>query len=213
MYKVVSSSSDGNAVIYLNKVMVDCGVPFKKLAGLYKDLSVILLTHQHGDHIKPDTLRKISINHPNIKFVCPEYLLFKVRPVVKRHQIVVVEVGKVYQIGNITFSPVRLYHNVENVGYRIMVDNIKILHATDTCTLDGIVAKNYDLYAIEFNWDEETIQDYIDEKKQKGIYAYEEEAILNHLSWQKAQAFYESQKGAKSQLLKLHISSRYEGKI
>lgn len=211
MYKIISSGSNGNAVIYLNKIMVDCGVPFKKLTGLYKDLSVVLLTHEHGDHIKQDTLRKLSINHPNLKVVCPEYLLFKVKPVVKRHQIVVAEIGKVYQVGNITFSPVKLYHNVPNVGYRIMMDNIKILHATDTCTLDGIIAKNYNLYGLEFNYDEETIQDVINEKREKGIFVYEEEAILNHLSWQKAQAFYDSQKGSKSQLLKLHISSRYEG--
>lgn len=213
MYKIISSGSDGNAVIYQDKVMVDCGVSFRSLAGHYLRLRVVLLTHEHGDHFNSTTIRKLGINNPNVIFAAPEYLISKLKTVVRQSQIMQVEVGQVYKIEDITISPIHLYHNVPNVGYRIMINGKKILHATDTHTLEGISAKQYDLYALEYNWDETTIQEFINEKKKQGIFAYEEDAIKNHLSFQKSLAFYEANKGENSEMVKLHISSRYEGLI
>ena len=40
-----------------------------------------------------------------------------------------------------------------NVGYRVLFDNYKVFYATDTRTLDGISARNYDLYLVEGNYD------------------------------------------------------------
>lgn len=197
-------------MIYFNKVLVDCGVSFKTIAGLHKQLSAILLTHEHGDHIKGDTIRKIAIANPSVKIFTPEYMVHKVKPFVKSYQIQVIEIGKVYHHDGITFSPVQLYHNVPNIGWRIMKDNFKIIHATDTVTLEGISAKGYDLYSLEFNFDAETIDQVIHEKEMLGVYVYEREAKLNHLSWQKAQEFFETNRNEKSELVKLHISSRYK---
>ena len=45
-----------------------------------------------------------------------------------------------------SFQPIRLYHDVKNYGLRIFYEKEKIIYITDTKTVEGIVAKDYDLY-------------------------------------------------------------------
>ncbi len=45
---VIKSGSSGNAVQVNSFVLVDCGVSFKTLKDVYKDLKIVLLTHIHS---------------------------------------------------------------------------------------------------------------------------------------------------------------------
>lgn len=47
-YNIVSSGSQGNAVILDDFVMVDCGVPYKQIAPYVPQLKLVLLTHIHS---------------------------------------------------------------------------------------------------------------------------------------------------------------------
>jgi hypothetical protein len=44
-YDIISSSSNGNAIIFNDFLMIDCGVPYSKIKKYLKTLKVILLTH------------------------------------------------------------------------------------------------------------------------------------------------------------------------
>lgn len=44
-YNIISSSSDGNAILINDKVLIDCGVSYTKLKPFVKEIRVILLTH------------------------------------------------------------------------------------------------------------------------------------------------------------------------
>ena len=88
--------------------------------------------------------------------------------------------------------------------------NFRIIHATDTAHLDGIHARQYDVYAIEFNYDEEEYSQIVEEKRSKGEYCYEEGAMNSHLSFQQAQEFIRQQAREDSIIIKLHMSSRYK---
>lgn len=46
--EIVQTGSDGNAVIINDNILIDCGVPFKKLEPYAKQLRLVLLTHVHG---------------------------------------------------------------------------------------------------------------------------------------------------------------------
>lgn len=208
IFNVLSSSSKGNAIIYHDEVLVDCGVSFKMLKPHYKSLRLVLLTHAHGDHFKESTITRLAKERPTLIFMCGIHLIDKLKAAGVKN-IHVVEETKSYQVGKYIISPIKLYHNVENYGYRIFKEQHKIIHATDTVTLEGITAKNYDLYAIEFNFDEDTIQDIIDAKKEKGEFSYEMDATQNHLSFQRAEKFIQENKGERGEVIKLHISSRY----
>lgn len=79
-------------------------------------------------------------------------------------------------------SPIKLYHNVENCGYRLFVGQEKAIYATDTGHMRGITAKGYDLYMIESNYDEDDLEQRIREKTAAGQYCYELNVAERHLS-------------------------------
>lgn len=203
MYEVIQTGSEGNAIIYLDNILVDCGVSFKAIQDHIENVYLVLLTHEHGDHLKLSTIKRLAFERPSIRFGCGEFLKDKLKDV---PNVDIYEAGKIYDYGAFQISPVVLYHDVPNFGYRIFKDGKKIFHATDTYTLDGISAKDYDLYAIETNYDEDTIWKIIQYKESLGQYAHQRGSINSHLSKQQAQAFILKNAGKEFEHLMLHQS-------
>ena len=206
MYKVISSGSNGNALLYHNSILVDCGVSFSQIKDLKKDIRLVLLTHEHSDHINLSTLKKLQRERPTMRIGCCQWLSEKLSEL---NNIDIYEIGKIYKYGAFEISPVKLYHDVPNCGYRIFKDDFKIFHATDTGHLEGITAKNYDLYAIEHNYDEEKLNNAKEISHQKGIYTHAFGSEKTHLSWQQAQDFIKLNRKEKSEILELHKSQSF----
>ena len=205
--KVISSGSEGNAVIYNNAIMVDCGVSLKALQEVKCSLKIVLLTHKHGDHLKLRTLQRLQAERPTLRVACGNFLLEELPCI---NNIDVLQVGKIYDYGAFKVSPVKLYHDVPNFGWRIFLPNgQKIFHATDTVHLEGITAKGYDLYAIEHNYCEEYIQQAIEEARANGEYTHAYGNINTHLSIQQARAFLEANRKESSEVLELHKSRSF----
>ena len=205
--QVISSGSEGNAVIYNNAIMVDCGVSLKALQEVKRSLKIVLLTHKHSDHLKIRTLQRLQAERPTLRVACGDFLLEEL-PCIKN--IDVLQVGKIYDYGAFKVSPIKLYHDVPNFGWRIFLPNgQKIFHATDTVHLEGITAKGYDLYAIEHNYCEEYIQQAIEEAHAKGEYTHAYGNINTHLSIQQARAFIEANRKESSEILELHKSRSF----
>lgn len=205
--QVISSGSEGNAVIYDNAIMVDCGVSLKALNDVKRSLKIILLTHKHGDHLKLRTLQRLQSERPTLRIACADFLLERLEGL---NNIDILQVGRLYDYGAFKVSPVKLYHDVPNVGWRIFLNNgQKIFHATDTAHLEGITAKGYDLYAIEHNYCEEYIQQSIEEAHAKGEYTHAYGNINTHLSIQQARAFIEANRKESSEVLELHKSRSF----
>ena len=205
--KVISSGSEGNAVIYNNAIMVDCGVSLKALEAVKRSLNIVLLTHKHSDHLKLRTLQRLQAERPTLRVACGDFLLEEL-PCIKN--IDVLQVGKIYDYGAFKVSPIKLYHDVPNFGWRIFLPNgQKIFHATDTVHLEGITAKGYDLYAIEHNYCEEYIQQAIEEARANGEYTHAYGNINTHLSIQQARAFIEKNRKESSEVLELHKSRSF----
>lgn len=47
-YEIISSGSQGNAVVINKNILIDVGVSFKALKNVYKDLKLVLLSHIHS---------------------------------------------------------------------------------------------------------------------------------------------------------------------
>nr|DAV15436.1 MAG TPA: YycJ-like MBL-fold protein [Caudoviricetes sp.] len=205
--RVINSGSEGNAVIYNNAIMVDCGVTLKALQEVKRSLKIVLLTHKHSDHLKIRTLQRLQAERPTLRVACGDFLLEEL-PCIKN--IDVLQVGMLYDYGAFKVSPVKLYHDVPNIGWRIFLNNgQKIFHATDTAHLEGITAKGYDLYAIEHNYCEEYIQQAIEEARANGEYTHAYGNINTHLSIQQARAFIETNRKGSSEVLELHKSRSF----
>lgn len=204
MYKVLATGSKGNAVLYHNSILVDCGVPFSYIKPHLYTLQIVLLTHEHHDHINEGTIRRLAQERPLLRFGCCEWLAPQLEGL---RNVDVYKPGVVYNYGTFSVSPIILYHDVPNCGYRIFKGETKILHATDTAHLEGITAQGYDLYAIEHNYDEETVYDVIAAKEARGEFAHQRGAINSHLSEQAARDFIYKNRGEHSQVLRLHETS------
>lgn len=204
MYNIISSCSDGNSIIYFDSIMVDCGVPFSSIKEYVDKIQIVLLTHIHGDHFNISTIRRLAFERPSLRFGCGEFLAEQLQGI---RNVDVYEPGKLYDYGQFKISPVILYHDVKNFGYRIFKDDKKLFHATDTFTLDGITAKGYDLYAIEANYDEDIVWDIIRSKEARGEYAHQRGSINSHLSRQQAQSFILGNAGSKYEFIMLHQSN------
>ena len=206
-YRVIGSNSKGNAIIYDNKFMVDCGVPYNRIKPYIKDLEYVFLTHRHNDHFNLSTIS--SLHSKGIKFVCGEWL----KESLNRMGIepTIVDLNKWYDFGIIRASAFKLYHDVENCGWRLNIDNKKIFHATDTGTLEGISAKGYQLYSIEANYDEEVMKLKVAEQLENGEFAHGIRSQETHLSIQQANDFIKENATDYCEVIELHKSNTYGG--
>lgn len=204
---IASGSKPGNCVTYLGgRVMVDCGTTIKKLNGQIDNLELVIITHEHTDHIGKrnkdgvagSAFRHIISNKPSVMFVFAPYL----EAVAKEMGITnytVVEPGVVVNINGffIKLDPVR--HNVPNVGVHIgslekkgikLVDRMfKIFHCTDMGSYEGITAHNYDVYGLEANYDEEEVKELIKADLEKEGWSHRERSLVDHISIQETQRF------------------------
>lgn len=204
-YNIISSCSKGNAIILKDIILIDCGVSFKQLEKKYKKLKLVLLTHIHRDHFNKSTIKRLSEERPTLRFACCEWLFDElIKCGVSRNNIDVLEIGKKYDYKVVKISPIKLYHDVPQCGYRILFNDYKVIYCTDTRTLDGISANNYDLYLIEANYEEKEMQERIKRKKEEYKFTYEVRAKNNHLSKEKADEFLLKNMGENSKYIYMH---------
>lgn len=204
-YNIISTGSQGNAVVINDIVLCDCGVSYKALKDVYRQLNLILLTHEHGDHINKTTIKRLAKERPVLRFGCCKWLVPKLLDCnVSERNIDVYEVGKIYDYGAFKVSPIMLYHNVPNCGYRVFIGKEKAIYATDTGHLDGITAKDYSLYLIEANYTEDDLERRIIEKTTAGQYCYELNVASRHLSKEQADEWLIKNMGANGRYEYLH---------
>jgi len=206
-YKIIQSNSKGNAVLIEN-ILIDCGVPFKKINEAI-DLSkveVVLITHQHGDHLNIRTLKAIMKKNKKIRVYANKSVAHMLtHPDIltssEMQRSYFLGLGYTLISGHMNIEPVKLYHDVENYGWRIETlytqNNYSIFYATDTHTLEGIEAKDYDYYFIETNYTEENLN------------SFDRDRVVNvHLSKEQAHNFFITNKKESSVLIPLHKSER-----
>lgn len=211
-YHIISTGSQGNAVVVNETVLIDCGIPFKVLEPHYRRLKLVLLTHIHSDHFRASTLRKLAQERPTLRFACCRWLVEPlVAAGVPAGNIDLLEPGIMYGYGICNVIPIYLTHNVPNCGYKIHFLRGKVFYATDTNNLNGIVARHYDLYMIEANYEDEVIREKIAAKREAGEYAYELRAMRNHLSKAKCDDFIYRNIGPGGEYVYLHCHVDKEG--
>lgn len=204
IYNVIQSGSKGNCEIAFTSIMIDIGVPFTAIKPHLYDVQIVLISHEHfSDHFNISTLKRLQFERPSLrigvgKWMLPHLVGFK--------NIDVYDLNKWYDYGEFRISIGTLYHDVKNCFYRLEKNGYKIFRATDTFTLDGITAKDYDLLCIEHNYSEEIVNEIINRKKKLGEFCYQEGAINTHLSEDRALDFIFKNRKETTQIIRLHES-------
>lgn len=202
MHKIIATGSTGNCVMYAG-IMVDIGVPYSKIEPYINDIQIVLLSHVHQDHINISTLKRLQFEKPGIRIGCGKHMMNLLDGL---RNIDVFEVGQVYDYGLFKISPVRLYHDVENIGFRLFFGDFKVFHATDTSHLIGITAKDYDIYGLEHNYNHEKAMKIIADYRAQGKFCHLEGSMNSHLSEEQAGDFLYKNAKPDSIILRLHES-------
>lgn len=204
-YKIISSCSTGNATIIRDIILIDCGVTFKKLEKYYKQLKIVLLTHVHQDHFNRSTIKRLAQERPTLRFACCEWLLQPLLECgVERRNIDILQIGTKYDYKPFKIVAIKLYHDVNQCGYRILFDDYKVIYMTDTKTIEGISAKNYDLYLVEANYKENELEERIKQKQLQGDFTYEWRVKDTHLSEEQCVEFLLNNMGKNSEYVFMH---------
>lgn len=220
---VISTGSGGNAVRIGpgGRLLVDCGVSYKRIEPFKDDLELVFLTHRHSDHFKESTVRRLAQERPGVRWAMGEHMLPLADGVLPPRCIDVLRpdiwVRYKTMYGCVVICPVSLQHDVPNFGYHIIFQGecdwkYRVFYATDTGTLDGIAAKGYDLYLIEANHTEEDLRAREAEKLAAGVFSYEARAAFTHLSQERAEAWLAKNAGKNSRVVWLHQHTEREGR-
>ena len=204
-YNIIATGSDGNAVVINDCILIDCGVPLKALRNVRKSLKIVLLTHIHSDHFNRTTIRRLAQERPTLRFACCYWLVSElVKCGVSARNIDSLAYGCWYDYKLFSISPIKLYHDVPNCGWRIYVGGEKAVYFTDTATVQGITAKNYDLYLVEANYSEDEIQERIKAKEASGQFVYEYRVLKTHLSKEECDRWLLENIGENSEYVYIH---------
>ncbi len=199
-YEIIQSGSDGNCTIIEDHILADIGVPWYKIGPHSKDITLVLCTHQHGDHFNRRTVRTLARVRPLVRWACGEWMVEHLRAAgVDKRNIDVLDMGRWYryQIGDrligakeILVSPFETQHDVRNCGWKIYKDfENSIFYATDLGTLQGIEGRGFQTYLLEANYTEADLERRLAEKLEAGEFAHETRVAENHLSWEEASAW------------------------
>lgn len=211
-YNIISTGSKGNAVVINDHILIDCGVPFKALEGVKKDLRLVLLTHIHSDHFNPRTVRALAKERPFLRWGCCEWMVGPLLEagvdkrridVISPHGYKDISDAALYK-GLACVRPEFIPHNVPNCAWHIFDGKEHLFYATDTGTLDGIEARGYDLYMVEANHTRAELEARMEAKRAAGEFSYEWAAAQNHLSREQAEDWLYQQMGPNSRYVFLH---------
>ncbi len=205
-YDILATGSSGNAIFLDCGILLDCGVPYQKLKHIAHKIKLILLTHEHGDHLKPSTLKRLLTEYPKILVSCGAFLLAKLQDICPLKKVRIHPLHTLFSWGNtgIKTQTFPLYHDVENIGYCVWVKGKSLCYATDTVSMGNNHIPNCDYYLIEGNYKEAEIREKMMEKMKNGQYIYEHRVLKTHLSQEKAMAWLAEMMGAHSRYELIH---------
>lgn len=203
---VIATGSTGNAVLLDGGILMDCGVSYKLLAPHMRNIRLILLTHEHGDHLKPSTVLRIHKERPTLRFGCGPWLASHLLVAgVAPQNIDILHPGQRYSYGDqLQVQSVNLAHDVPNCGWMLWIGGETALYATDTGSMDGVSAPGFDLYMIEANYTEQDLAERVQRKLETGEYIYETRAASIHLSRESADLWLAENAGPNSKVVYLH---------
>ena len=204
-FEVLATGSTGNCTIIENQIALDIGISYKKLGAYSKKLKLVFISHCHSDHFNKTTVKILARERPTLRFCVGDFLVKNlIECGVSPNNIDILQLGKRLNYKLFSLQPILLYHDVMNFGLRLFINGHKILYATDTNTLEGIVAKDYDLYLVEGNYSEDEIDQRIKEKIENDGFVYEFRAKNNHLSIEQCNNFLIENMGNKSSYIYMH---------
>jgi len=167
----LASSSSGNCTIISHKdthLLIDAGISLRRMREGLKcldlspnDLTGVLVTHEHSDHIGGIEMLIKYHKTPVFASCGSGYGICCTLPAADPF-VNCFEAGILFELGDITVSSFRTPHDaIESVGYRLSAGGMTLVYATDLGSLTNEVleaASGADIAIIESNHDKEMLK-------------------------------------------------------
>lgn len=209
-YEIIGSSSKGNCIIVEDILMLDCGVSYSKVKKYLSKVKLIFISHAHQDHLNKTCIKQIAYNFPTIKFLTGSVDIIEILKFdceVNSKNILYIIHKKWYDIGIMKVKLELLIHDIWNYALKWEYKGKLGIYAVDTERIDHIKAKNYDLYLIESNYNEELLQEHINNCEDTNLLYYLNRVPKTHLSDRQCNDFLIENMGENSVYEKIHKSS------
>lgn len=216
-FEILQTGSDGNCTVVEDQIAIDMGVTQKIIEPYIDKLRLVLLTHQHGDHFRPSTVRALARARPALFWACCEWMvphLLAAGVPARNINIHGLGVWMNYrpQI-DVMVCPIPTHHNVPNCAWKLWrssKDNL--FYATDLGDMDGIEAKGYQTYLLEANHTKAEIEADVRAAQERGEYSYRIKAAENHLSEEQAIEWLLQNQGPDSVWIPMHQHKDTKGR-
>lgn len=160
----------------------------------------------------PTTVKQIAYNYPTIKFMTGSEIVVKklYECGVDKKNIFYLKPSVWYNLGMFQCKLEPLTHDTPNYALKVKYREQKVIYIVDTANVDNIIAKGYDLYLIENNYQEDILKKHLEEaienNDENKIY-YLKRTMNTHLSKQKCDSFLIENMGNNSVYEYVHISN------
>lgn len=158
----------------------------------------------------PSTIKMITYNKPTIKIITGSFEVANIlinQCKVSKKNIYLLKPQKWYDIGMCKIKLDELVHDTPNYALHINYKNKKILYVVDTNSVKHIKAKDYDLYLVENNYQEDIIEKHILECDNEDKLYYLNRVKYTHLSKSKCDEFLINNMGKNSHFQYVHLSN------
>ena len=165
-------------------------------------------------------MQQISYNYPTIKFLTGSEEVVKklvdcnvnikniyILPSKRDYSYFDSYNTKWYDLGLLKVQLQGLYHDTPNYALKWELNGKKGIYIVDTSSVDHIKAKNYDLYLIENNYQEELLKKHIEECEDENMLYYLKRVPNTHLSSEQANSFLIENMGENSRFEYIHQSN------
>ena len=170
---------------------------------------MIFISHVHKDHINSTTIKSIRYNFPNVKFLCgSSYVVEKLvkDSYVPLRNIYVLKTNRWFDLGIMKVKLENLVHDTPNYLLKFEIKKKKGIYIVDTANVNGIKAKDYDLFLIESNYKKDILEFHIENCENQDELFYLNRVPRTHLSFESANSFLIENMKSSSQFEYIHKS-------
>lgn len=223
--EIIASGSSGNCVILGGHVMIDCGVPVKRIEPLLRRIGWLFITHRHLDHVNPAVIDWLAARRPRLftasrirvtedvrRFLVGRCkpatvgLLRSLEPVVAGEPFDM-HVSDVLLPG-VSCRPFECVHDVPNIGFVFDTPAGRVVYATDTETMRYCPAGVFDVVLVEGNWLEGVLERLLKDP----VTTARAVRNLRHLSYGQWRRFVAERAAPGAVVFRLHVS-RFAGGV
>lgn len=220
--QIIETGSSGNLNIIEGAIAIDMGVAAKTLAPWGPNIEVVMISHEHSDHLNTAALNWFYKNKRHVLahstyLNASSYARLKAKA---PHLAEVIDLANIIGPAEDRQLSVAgrfwrmetylLEHNVENQGF-ILTNPAgqRLIHATDTSTMEHAPDGPYDFFLVEGNYDEQRVWDILLDPDSSEARLARAQQNFRHLSVQACHAFILSHAHAGSVAYQLHESEAF----